>query len=559
MALIIKGNEIFENEDLRKKIKEHIEENKLIGIPTETVYGLGGNSLSETSLKNIFSMKNRPVSDPIISHVYNIYQAYDQLYHINIYEKYIIYILNKNFWPGPLSIIARAKKQVPLILTAYTQFCAVRVPDNIIAREIIKICNTPIAAPSANKFQHISPTNSLHVYDEFKNEDLLIFDDGQCDIGIESTVLKITKYKIGNKNKKTEDILKKTDVNEVNDMNVIHSEGNSLVEIITDEEYECECNEELSFLRNVTNSKGSESNIEVYEKLKNMFDLLEHPISNNNNNNNNYYNINNNYNMIVNKILKYKSLYNYSIKIYRRGKYTKGDIQNVLRRYDLLKDICVEMYEKIKFENLDILKDEYAKCDTKDHKCDNINKEEDICNTFNNKNDVNILCQNNSHINNENEKNEVSPGILLTHYSPFVSTYLLDIISCKTIEKNKTESFERNDNVCKKINLNKCILLDIGSSLLKYDKKFLKYINICYDNFEVNERIKYITKQFFLLLRQAERLAIENNADNILISIANIKSCDENYLSIFDRIYRAASGKMINVFIDDKDLIISLK
>ncbi|SOV16174.1 threonylcarbamoyl-AMP synthase, putative [Plasmodium gaboni] len=547
MALIFKGNEIFENDDLRKRLKEHIEKDKLIGIPTETVYGLGGNSLSEKSLENIFRMKNRPVSDPIISHVYNIYQAYDQLYHINMYEKYIIYILNKHFWPGPLSIIARSKKQAPLILTAYTQFCAVRVPDNIITREIIKICNTPIAAPSANKFQHISPTNCLHVYEEFKNEDLLIFDDGQCDIGIESTVLKITKYKIFDEEKKKEYVLnKKKNINGMNDIkyaqhinniNVDNSEENNLVEIITDEEYECEYNEELPLLRVVTNSKGSESNIEVYEKLKNMFDLLEHPISYNNNNN-----------IIVDKILKYKSLYNYSIKIYRRGKYTKFDIQNVLNKYDLLKDISVEMYEKIKFENLDIFKNEYTKNDNKDYKCDNnINNEIDIYNNNNNNNHVvNISCHNNSHINSEIEKNEVCPGLLLTHYSPFVSTYLLDIISYKCLE--------RNENTCKKMDLNKCILLDIGGSLLKYDNKFLKYINICYDSLEVNERIKYITKQFFLYLRQAERLAIENKADNILISIVNIKRCDENYLSIFDRIYRAASGKLMSVCIDDKDL-----
>lgn len=288
MALIIKGNEIFENEDLRKKLKEHIEGDKLIGIPTETVYGLGGNSLSQRSLQNIFRMKNRPVSDPIISHVYNIYQAYDQLYHINIYEKYIIYILSKYFWPGPLSIIAKAKKEAPLILTAYTQFCAVRIPDNKITREIIKICNTPIAAPSANKFQHISPTNSLHVYDEFKNEDLLIFDDGQCDVGIESTVLKITKYRINHEDKNTDEVLKEKDVNvmkdikKINNINVNNSEGNNPVEIVNDEEYECECNEELAFLRAATNSKESESNMEVYEKLKNMFDLIERMNSINN-------------------------------------------------------------------------------------------------------------------------------------------------------------------------------------------------------------------------------------------------------------------------------------
>ncbi|CRH03668.1 threonylcarbamoyl-AMP synthase, putative [Plasmodium relictum] len=546
MAKIIQGLDLLNNEDIKRKLKQHIDNNYLIGLPTETVYGLGGNSLNEDSLKNIFQMKNRPVSDPIISHVYDISQAFEQLYHINIFEKYIIYVLSKKFWPGPLSIIAKAKKNVPLILTAHTKFCAVRIPNNMIAREIIKICETPIAAPSANKFQHISPTNSLHVFEEFKDENILIFDDGQCDVGIESTVLKITKFKKRNNvdpqkihknfNNKINNIQEKHILNnsipeDFNFSNDKNDNNNNDDEVTTDNEYENEYKGELKLLRDLTNSQKSESNIEMYVKLKNIFENIE------SNKEKSYY--------IYEKILKYKRLYDYRIIIYRRGKYTKNDIEEVLMNNNLLNNIKVDLYKKIKFEDLGIFqkKSEYQ----------NDDNFKVIDNNNNNNNNDNIINENTYKQNKKflqepkntnQEKNEVSPGLLITHYSPFVSTYMVDIISKK----------ENKNNNLSNIQLNKCIFLDIGNSFINYQNYFLKYINIYYDNLSEEEQIKYVTKNFFLFLRKAETLAISNKAKNILISIVNFKSSDELYFSIFDRIFRSASGKILKVFMNNGEL-----
>ncbi|CXI15394.1 threonylcarbamoyl-AMP synthase, putative [Plasmodium berghei] len=539
MATIIEGKELIKNDNVKKMLKEHIKKNNLIGFPTETVYGLGGNSLSEISLKNIFKMKNRPISDPIISHVYDIAQAFDQLYHINMYEKYIIYILNMKFSPGPLSIIAKAKEHLPLILTAHTQFCAVRIPNNKIAKEIIKICDTPIAAPSANKFQHISPTNSLHVYEEFKDENILIFDDGQCDIGIESTVIKIIKYK-----KEKEKNINSSNHNENGNENF--DEYASDDEIIIDEEYEKECNSEISNLKCTLNCKNDVSNFEVFEKLKEVFEMIKA---------NNILNEldENMKNKITEKILKYKNLYNYEIKIYRRGKYTKNDLKVVLNNTPLLNNIRVTIYKKIEFEKLNILKNKT------DNEYNNSigSKEMDIVgNDFPNNNDAKIIEKNNN-VNLSNNidnndismKSEVSPGTLLTHYSPVVSTYLIDII------KNKDEKSNKYSSKLLNINLNKCIFLDIGNSFFEYENNFLKYLNISYDNLEVNEQIKYVTKNFFLFLRKAENLAINHQAKYIFISIVNLKPLNELTLSIFDRIFRSASGKIFKVFVNqDKQL-----
>ncbi|CAD2099621.1 threonylcarbamoyl-AMP synthase, putative [Plasmodium vinckei petteri] len=534
MATIIEGEELIKNDGVKKMLKEHIKKNNLIGFPTETVYGLGGNSLSEISLKNIFKMKNRPVSDPIISHVYDIAQAFDQLYHINMYEKYIIYILTSNFSPGPLSIIAKAKEYLPLILTAHTQFCAVRIPNNKIAREIIKICNIPIAAPSANKFQHISPTNSLHVYEEFKDENILIFDNGQCDIGIESTVIKIIKYK-----KQKEKNISNYSHNE----NTNCDEYNSDDEIIIDEEYEKECNTEISDLKCTLNCNNDISNFEVFEKLKGVFETIK----TGNILKESDENMSIMKNKITENILKYKNLYNYEIKIYRRGKYTKNDLKDVLNNTPLLNDIRVSIYKKIEFEKLNILKNKANNgCNNEIGHNSIDSKGMDIVrnnNPNNNENDNSDLSNNIA--NNESSmKNEVSPGTLLTHYSPVVSTYLIDII------KNKDEISNSYSSKLLNIDLNKCVFLDIGNSFFEYENNFLKYLNISYDNLEVNEQIKYVTKNFFLFLRKAENLAINNQAEYIFISIVNLKSLDELTLSIFDRIFRSASGKLFKVFIN---------
>ncbi|VWU49731.1 threonylcarbamoyl-AMP synthase, putative [Hepatocystis sp. ex Piliocolobus tephrosceles] len=566
MARIIKGEDLLNNDDIKNLLKEHIKNNYLIGIPTETVYGLGGNSLSTESLSNIFRMKNRPTSDPIISHVYDISQAYDKLYHINVFEKYIIYILGKHFWPGPLSIIAKAKKNVPLILTAYTQFCAVRIPDNIIAKEIIKICDTPIAAPSANKFKHISPTNSLHVLEEFKNEkNLLIFDSGQCDIGIESTVIKITKYKHSKKSKKLSVNGNFTNKS-VTDKDYGDCDVDGDDEVVTDCDYEYECNTEMYNMKKSLNCISETNNMEVYERLKNYFDTISMGTCNTNDDNNSY--------SIINNLIKYKNLYKYEIKIFRRGKYTKTDIERVLKNNILLNNIEVNIFKKIKYENLYILKNNTQEICTSKLDSDNmlvsegdehndINKTyNDINKTYNNinktyndinktHNDISTSLNANTIHNTDDEKNQICPGLMITHYSPIVTTYLIDNMSTDEYKQKY-----KNSNVLN-MNTKKCIFLDIGGSFLNHQHFFFKYLNISYNNeSSKEERIQYVTKYFFLFLRKAENVAIQNKAENIFISIVNLKSCDEHSLSIYDRIFRAASGKVLKTFINNDNLLL---
>ena len=105
-------------------------------------------------------------------------------------------ILASKFWPGPLTIIVKANlEKIPLMITAETGFVGLRMPNHPIALELLKQSGLPIAAPSANKFGHVSPTKAEHVYNDFyKDSEVTIIDGGQCNFGIESTVLKIIEH-----------------------------------------------------------------------------------------------------------------------------------------------------------------------------------------------------------------------------------------------------------------------------------------------------------------------------------------------------------------------------
>lgn len=574
-ARIIKGTDLLTKEINQRELKEHMKKNKLIGFPTETVYGLGGNSLNEISLKSIFEMKERPTSDPIISHVFNLSQAFEQLYDINIFEKYILYILNKHFWPGPLSIIAKAKKQLPLLLTANTQFCAVRLPNNSIAKEIIKICEFPIAAPSANKFQHISPTTAQHVYEEFKNKDILIYDDGQCEVGIESTVIKLVKYKNKKiKEKENEHNVIETKKTKEKEVTTDKEYEKEKEEVTTDKEYEKEKEEEFQKLKlgesndqKLEDTKKEQSLIKKlnqYNSLLLLFDNINEKKEKNN--------------YVYKQLLKYKNLYQYSIIIYRRGKYTKNEIENVLKTDELLKDIKVDLSQKIKFETLqncnNIIENKYTESRTyvngindndrnlnngtengKEIGIENSEKKEKK-NLFNN---VNKNCSTNSEkeifITKENDEkkksnNFVSPGMMLTHYSPSVCTYMVTFFN-----KDNNRNFKRNEKKEFYIKCKDCILLDIGGSISNYKNHFLKYINIYHDpQLSQTDHIKYTTKNFFLCLRNAERYAIELKGSSILISTVHLNSSSEEWLSLYDRIFRASSGKHLLFLCENEDV-----
>lgn len=179
--------------DSIKKAAEIIRKGGIVAFPTETVYGLGADAFNITAVKRIFEIKERPFYDPLIVRISELDQL--RLLVKNV-DKTLLKVAQK-FWPGPLTIVTEKNSNVPDLLTAGLSTVAIRMPGNEIARELIRQAGTPIAAPSANKFGMLSPTNSGHVLKQLKNIDYII-DGGNAEIGIESTVISLNSegYKI---------------------------------------------------------------------------------------------------------------------------------------------------------------------------------------------------------------------------------------------------------------------------------------------------------------------------------------------------------------------------
>ena len=161
---------------------------QLVAFPTETVYGLGANALDEAAVRAIFSAKDRPADNPLIVHVWNRAQL-DGICEVSpLAEK-----LMDAFWPGPLTLLMPRKETIPLVVTAGLPTVAVRMPSHPVAAELLKTCNLPIAAPSANRSGKPSPTTAQHVYTDMDGRIPMIIDGGSCDVGLESTVLDINQ------------------------------------------------------------------------------------------------------------------------------------------------------------------------------------------------------------------------------------------------------------------------------------------------------------------------------------------------------------------------------
>ncbi|KAL7462245.1 hypothetical protein ACHAXS_002635 [Conticribra weissflogii] len=205
----------------------------LVSFPTETVYGLGCHALDPVAVQRVFDAKERPLSDPLIVHVTNVQDALElwdascskndietginnsqqQLQQI---EKEALTSLTQSFFPGPLTLVAKAHPTIPQILMANTGYVACRSPSHAVARALIDAAGVPIAAPSANKFGHVSPTRAEHVMDDLGGEDVWVVDpvlgclesengngadfdeevdnNAVCQVGVESTVAKIEMY-----------------------------------------------------------------------------------------------------------------------------------------------------------------------------------------------------------------------------------------------------------------------------------------------------------------------------------------------------------------------------
>lgn len=162
----------------------------IVGIPTETVYGLAANIKSEMALSKIFETKERPFFDPLIVHVHSKEQAKKFCSNwSNISD-----ILAENFWPGPLTLIQKKNDLINPLITSGLDTVGLRMPNSDITLRLIEELGSPLAAPSANKFKQTSPTKAKHVSDVFP--DLLVLDGGDCEIGIESTILEIFESEI---------------------------------------------------------------------------------------------------------------------------------------------------------------------------------------------------------------------------------------------------------------------------------------------------------------------------------------------------------------------------
>ena len=165
--------------------KDKLDKGGLVAIPTETVYGLGGNALNLESVDKIFNLKNRPSNDPLICHTNSISKI----------EKYVneipdvAYKLAEKFWPGPLTLIFEKKEIIPNKTTSNLKTVGFRIPNKEITLDLLKNLDYPISAPSANKFGYISPTRTEHIFKNFSQGIDYVLDGGACELGIESTII----------------------------------------------------------------------------------------------------------------------------------------------------------------------------------------------------------------------------------------------------------------------------------------------------------------------------------------------------------------------------------
>lgn len=164
---------------------ELLNSDKLVAIPTETVYGLAANAFHENAVLNIYKTKNRPQFNPLIIHSNAIERFED--WGLTIPEE--VKLLAHHFWPGPITFIIPANDKIPEIVTAGTGAVAIRVPNHPITLELLSKLNYPLAAPSANPSGFISPTTALHVEQQLGNKIEYILDGGSCKVGVESTII----------------------------------------------------------------------------------------------------------------------------------------------------------------------------------------------------------------------------------------------------------------------------------------------------------------------------------------------------------------------------------
>ncbi len=177
-----------QSDDAIQQAAAVIQRGGLVAFPTETVYGLGADGLSEAAVARIFAAKERPANDPVILHVASL----GAVARIAQNVPSAAYTLAGAFWPGPLTLVLRRQPQVPANVSAGRDTVAVRMPDHPIALALIRAAGTPIAAPSANRFSRPSPTSAQHVLSDLDGRVDIVLDGGPTQVGVESTIVDLT-------------------------------------------------------------------------------------------------------------------------------------------------------------------------------------------------------------------------------------------------------------------------------------------------------------------------------------------------------------------------------
>ncbi|MGW0970014.1 L-threonylcarbamoyladenylate synthase [Streptomyces sp. NPDC002516] len=160
----------------------------LVALPTETVYGLGANAEDPVAVARIFQVKGRPPSHPLIVHIAAADQLDDWVEEVPATAR----LLAERFWPGPLTLVLRRGRRVPLEATGGLETVAVRVPDHPVALALLSAFGGGVTAPSANRFGSVSPTTADHVRAELGDAVDFVLDGGSCQVGVESTIVDVT-------------------------------------------------------------------------------------------------------------------------------------------------------------------------------------------------------------------------------------------------------------------------------------------------------------------------------------------------------------------------------
>jgi L-threonylcarbamoyladenylate synthase len=194
---------ILDSHDISAAVKA-LQAGDVVGMPTETVYGLAGNAFDVAAVTKIFAAKERPSFDPLIVHVSADKTSVERLASAELIDTVamspgmtrITESLIRAFWPGPLTMILPKHHKIPDLVTSGLDRVGLRMPAHAVAQKLLTESKCPLAAPSANRFGRISPTTAAHVFDELGDRISWIIDGGPCDVGVESTVVAVDDEQI---------------------------------------------------------------------------------------------------------------------------------------------------------------------------------------------------------------------------------------------------------------------------------------------------------------------------------------------------------------------------